>query len=500
MNVLLVKIGTEPGLESIVTKLKDFEPQVRTFGVTSTPVQDHPFDVRVSSSYEAMLGAHDEYLTQGLYVRPDLFRKIAKYEGQLLRMLERVAIHDLTSVKSPPPPIPQFIDSVDDRSQLLLRMVAFWDFAIDLHQIDAIVAQNYGHNGWDAVIQVVAEARNIPYLFFHEVRPFLGSLYVHENSSEIGQLELGAQLLRVANERFQFIDDFEMRRAKMLTQVGIGRSEGDSSASQNARSRGRQLLVRFKRPRTLPRRIRKSLQRRRRNKASITDETNAVFKKAIEGDFVFCEVQSQPNATTAVKGWMYPDQRELLAQVAKSLPDTWKLVVKESDRQWSRMYPRRRSYWSQIAAIPNVIVVSHDRSSLAMMKQSRAVIETSYSTLALEAILHGTPVLIFGVSHINNLPNVYRVESDEQVAAALREINRKNVQEPSVSEIHNQLNNFVEETLRATIPGSLSSVPSFVNDVSKESYLDQTTTKVAAVIAAWISNLPQNERSSVVAP
>ena len=197
---------------------------------------------------------------------------------------------------------------------------------------------------------------------------------------------------------------------------------------------------------------------------------------------------------------MYPDQRELLAQVAKSLPDTWKLVVKESDRQWSRMYPRRRNYWSQIAAIPNVIVVSHDRSSLAMIKQSRAVIETSYSTLALEAILHGKPVLLFGVSHINNLPNVYRVESDEQVTAALREINRKNVQEPSVSEIHNQLTNFVEETLKATIPGSLSSVPSFVNDVSKERYLDQTTTKVAAVIAAWISNLRQNERSSVVAP
>lgn len=106
INLLMVKVGTEPGLEAIPSHIKAFNPRVRTYGIISHPSQPHTFDEVITSSWESMLGAHPEYLKKGLYVRPELFKRLRDKEGQLLRMFERVAIHDLTTVANPIDPIP----------------------------------------------------------------------------------------------------------------------------------------------------------------------------------------------------------------------------------------------------------------------------------------------------------------------------------------------------------------------------------------------------------
>lgn len=500
VNLLLVKLGTEPGLEPIIAKLKKLNPRVRTFGVTSTPFDQHPFDVCVSSSFEAMLGAHDEYLASGLYVKPDLYRKVVQYEGRLIRMLERVAIHDLTTVKSPQAPIPAFVDSVDDRSQLLLRMLAFWDYVFDTYEIDAVVAQNYGHNGWDAVIQVIAEARNVPYLFFHEVRPFLGSLYMHEKPQEIGELEFGESLIEEAKLRYGFPEDPPLRYREMLKQVGLEQTETSHSESVVDRTVIRKVLDRFRQPKTLLKRSLASLRRRRRNRTSIQDEIRAVSELGIGEEYVFCEVQSQPNATTAVKGWMYADQRELIAQVASNLPHGWKLVVKESDRQWSRMYPRRRNFWTQISAIPKVVVVSSHASSNKLMKSSRGLIETSYSSLALEAVRNRIPVLVFGVTHIAGLPGVFNVETDNEISDVFDLLcNSESAVKPKI-DIDEAFRSFVDSAGKSTISGSLSSVPGFIDSSSRTDYLERTTSSIAAVVAAWIDRLSSMHKGSEESP
>jgi hypothetical protein len=130
-------------------------------------------------------------------------------------------------------------------------------------------------------------------------------------------------------------------------------------ASSEKESRCQWLKRRVGNPVLLPLRLLKSFKRRRNNRLSKKDEFGAQSKKPTPDNYVFCELQSQPNATTAIKGWMFPDQRESVAMVARHLPKGWSLVVKESDRQWSRMYPRRRNFWAQMAAIPKVYVAPH---------------------------------------------------------------------------------------------------------------------------------------------
>ena len=489
----MVKLGTEPGLESIPTIIKSLNPNIKTFGVIGNPVQKNEFDVVVTSSFEAMLGAHAEYLDQGLFVRPELFQSIAGFEGQIMRMYERVAIHDLTSVKTPPFPIPKFIDSVDDRSQLFLRQVAYWDHALTFYQIDAVAAQNYGHNGWDAVLQVVTQARGIPYLFFHEVRPFLGALYVHENLHQLGSLSLGRELIDVAKKEGVYVPDSTHRFVQMVEQMGI-QPVPKTEANKAKESKYQRLKRRLGNPALLPRRLIKSCKRRRKNQLSMKDELHAQSKRPIPTNYVFCELQSQPNATTAIKGWMFPDQRESVAMVARHLPKGWNLVVKESDRQWSRMYPRRRNFWTQMAAIPNVYVAPHGFSSTTFLADAKALVETGYSTLALQAIHKGIPVIALGHSHITSLKNVHSVKTEQEFIDALGVVVLNNNLGMSVNEIQDDLKDLLEKTIGSTLEGTLSAMPKFDDESKKEEYLHRLITNVSLLITAWLAERLPSQR------
>lgn len=489
LNVLLVKIGTEPGLEPIVMKLKELSPSIKTYGVVGSRDQLSFLDEIVTTSDEAILAAHEEYVSDNLFVTPDLYQRMSVFEGRLLRMLERVAIHDLTKVKQPNFPIPTFRDSTEERSQLLLRQIAFWENVFRVNDIDAVVAQNYGHNGWDAVVQLVAKALRIPYLYFHEVRPFLGSLYVHEEIEDIGSLALGRALIGEAEEKYGLVKDSSTREIRLLREAGIDQSPKESTIIRFESRTVERIVARFGSPRHLPHRVVRSLRRRIRNSRSMRDEKAAVNCGPLPLHYVFCELQSQPNATTAVKGWMFPDQRESVALVAKYLPEGWKLVVKESDRQWSRMYPRRRNYWSQIAAISKVHVVGHEESSSELMRNARLVLETSFSSIAFSAITQGKPVLILGHTHLQELPQVFVALSEEDVSTALSKIVAQSTSIVDEQTIKDSLSKFAARTKEATLEGSLSSMPKFLSVAEREKYIERVTHNTAAVISVWLDRM-----------
>lgn len=493
--MLLVKVGTEPGLERIPTELKLIDPRVRTFGVLSTPEQTHNFDEVVTSSYEAILGAHNEYFSENLYLRPEIYSKISIDEGRIVRMYERVAIHDLTTVKNLTFPEPTYSDSINDRFQLFLRQAAFWDWAITKYQIHAIVAQNYGHVGWDAVLQSISKARQIPYLFFHEVRPFTGSLYIHEQIEQLGDLSLGHKLINEAMRSGCYEGDSAGRLNVMRAQIGL-EPMMKPRVAVNAPGRLQRILVRVGRPRTIPTRLIRSMKRRQRTRNSIMDERQAMSYEPLPITYAFCELQSQPNATTAIKGWMVPDQRELIAMVARHLPVGWSLVVRESDRQWSRMYPRRRRFWSQIAAVPRVVVAKSELDSGELMRDARFLVETSYSTLLLNAIQQGKPAVVFGYTHIASLPNIFSVMTDTDVEKAIQEIVRMSHVGGVASSITRDLVNFAQRTKEATLEGALSSIPNFGSEEEKSLYVRKVARNVAIVIAMWLKdrvNMPLSQ-------
>jgi hypothetical protein len=486
-RLLLVKVGTEPGLESIVDQLRQLLPKVTLFGVTTDNESTETlYDVAVAKVGDTTLGSYPELARNSLFVRPELYEFVMENESALIRMCERVALHDLTTVQKPHFTTQMFRNTFDDRQQLVLRQFAFWDHVFRSYEIDVVVAQNYGHNLWDFALETVARSHSIPYMFFHEVRPFLGSLYICESLTDLDDLSFGRGVIAEARSRGWYLGDSTERESQMLNSAGIGEStvEGKLEGVDSRRGTRLRFLRRVSYYSNHPVRRIRMMTKRRTSTYSSQLEERSVSTGNVPEKYVFMELQSQPNGTTARKGWMYADLREMVAHVAHSLPDGQSLVVRESSRQWSRLYPRRSGFWKSIAAVPKVVVVDSALSVDELVENASAIVETSYSTLAFKAASRGVPVVVLGHTHLRGILGIFAVGVHGDLTRAFSQAAEYASNTPSPIAIQQSIARWVTEAKSGTVEGALSSLPSSV--VDRRSYIDRVTRNVAGVIAVWV--------------
>lgn len=485
-RLLLVKIGTEPGLELIVNQIREFLPNVELVGITTeNKSTESLYDISVARSTETTLGSYPELASGSYFVRPELYEHVMRSESALLRMCERVALHDLTTVKRPAHPSPMFRNSIDDRQQLVLRQLAFWDYVFQHYKINVVVLQNYGHNMWDFALETVARSRQIPLMFFHEVRPFLSSLFVCESLADLDDSSFGKGVISEARSRGWFDGDSNERQARMVEQAGLRSSTG-SKLMNNQRSDLSFSFVFLRRLRNYSshpfQKLRRTLSRRLLIHSSQREE-RCVSVGTIPNRYMFMELQSQPNGTTARKGWMYADLREMVAHIAESLPEGHSLVVRETPRQLARMYPRRKGFWKSLAAIARVVVVDSTLTTTELVSNASAVIEVSYSSLAFKAVSQGTPVVVLGHTHLRGILGVFAAGIHGDLARVMSHALEFSYNRPQLSEIQESIELWMSETRSSTIEGALSSIP---QEVDKAIYTKTVSRNVAGVIATWV--------------
>ena len=487
IRLLLVKIGTKPGLESIISHLRQILPNVKLYGITTQNVLTHSlFDTVVAKEADTTLGTYPELLSNSLYVRPELYETVKNYESALLRMCDGVALHDLTTLNRPSFSIPSFNNSSDDRQQLVLRQLSFWDYVLQQYEIDAVISANYGHNVSGFAIETVARSCQIPILFFHEVRPFLSSLYVCESLADLDDASFGRGLIDESRSNGWNIGDSDERESLMLQQAGIyynseNRHLTDSEKQVTARPRSLRWIQHYSRHPL--QRLRNTLRRRMLTFNSKKEEKH-VSKKTVPEKFLFIELQSQPNGTTARKGWMYPDLRELVAHISQNLPEGQSLVVRESPRQWARMYPRRKGFWRSIAAIPKVVVIDPTVPVQGLINRASAVIELSYSTLAFNAVSQGTPVIVLGHTHLRGILGVFPVGVHDNLASVMALAEEFACRKPKQIDIQQSIEGWTTERRLSTIEGSMSFDPSIIAD--QRDHIEKVAHNIAGVIAVWV--------------
>lgn len=511
MRVLFNKIGTVPVTRPIIQKLKNAYPEMVAYGVEENLSEPETvFDYVLTSHDDALFGSYSQIDLNSLSLDQNIYEEIRRFEGELLRMAERVQYHDQEKYIATHKGVAKYQGTFDDRSQLVLRHLLFWSKMFEEHKFDAIIAQNYGHVVFDSIIYRLAESRRIPFIFFNETRPFLGSLYMYESLETFGDLSLGKTLITATSEKL--IPNSENRLENMLSSVGqfdqvthptgeeieVKKSKYDSSLRSALITSGSEsgetsllkfaawtaIFQKFRRLFSSPVRTLKQAGRTtvrvRGTRRSMKDELGSLTNGVLPEKFVFFPLQSQPNATTVVKGGIFVEQREAIAFVASNLPTDWKVVVKESPRQWRRLYPRRPKYWTHISLIPNCHVVSHEIESEDLVKKAIALIEISYSSLILKAIEIGKPTITLGRTHLIGLEGVIPVESAKDLRNALKEIKNGQLRGSS------SLVEFVTNTYSATIEGALSSAPQAKDPNDREIEANRTVHNVATVLEEWL--------------
>lgn len=143
-----------------------------------------------------------------------------------------------------------------------------------------------------------------------------------------------------------------------------------------------------------------------------------IFEQTVADErFIFFPLHLQPEATTLILAPYYVDQIALIENIAKSLPLTHKLYVKEHISCLGR---RPFSYYRRIMALPNVRLISPYASSHTLINQADVMIVIT-STVGWEAILYEKPVIVFGDVFYNASGLVYKINNLEDLSHIIKE-------------------------------------------------------------------------------
>lgn len=173
------------------------------------------------------------------------------------------------------------------------------------------------------------------------------------------------------------------------------------------------------------------------------------WKKLFEGvpeeaePYAYYALHYQPEATTLVNGQFWTNQVALIENIARSLPITHRLYVKEHQ---VNLGCRPRGYLESIKAIPNVRLISPFADS-HFLTQNADLIFTIAGTVGWEAILYRKPIIVFGNIFYDLYRGVSVVKEPEGLPHAIRNVLH---QSPPSEE---DLLEFVAAVLECTYPG-----------------------------------------------
>jgi hypothetical protein len=148
-------------------------------------------------------------------------------------------------------------------------------------------------------------------------------------------------------------------------------------------------------------------QRVRRMARVAAADLSGVFEKPVPGEkFALYPIHFQPEASTLVQAPMYLDQVNLLREIAASLPIDHRLYVKEHVSNRGR---RPLEFYEQIKAIPSVRLLGPDEDTWTLIREA-SIIAVITGTVGWEGLLFDKPVVTFGDTFFNILPQVKRAD------------------------------------------------------------------------------------------
>jgi hypothetical protein len=503
LRILSIKLGSDPESRGVIQHLRKLIPEVWIAGVEER--LDSPesvFDHVVTSHYDAYLGNYAGVNVAELAMTPELYSLVAPFEGQALSMLDRVRFYVPENYPPPRKGLPHFRDSFDARADLFSRHCRFWNYILDEHGIEAVIAQNFGHQGFDFVALSLAEAKGIPTLIFNETGQFPRVQFIQENVRQLGMLALGQELKkRVALEMTAEDPAFIRRTINSIQQTPDRFGNPDNYATSLLKSWLMDLNVRVARPSlqvlstTLLNKFRrfqaqpikrlvgmiKTQSRIRLTRNSMAEERSFSQVPNLDAKYVYFPLHFQPEATTSVKGRHFYQLREAVSFIASHLPPGWNLIVKEHPHQWRRLYNRKPGFYAELCEIPKVQLVHHSCNNFPLIQHAQAVVCVSHSSISAYATANGIPVISLGHSHFRESPNYYCIVSTTDLRDVIR-----NITIGSRSLGAQDQEQFLDKLERSTFEGLLGYTPKNIDSNEYRRILHVTQINISLVIREWL--------------
>jgi len=317
---------------------------------------------------------------------------------------------------------------VNERKHVYYSMLSYWSGVLDTIKPDAIVFAIVPHTVYNYILYELARLRGLPTSCFEDT--YVASRLLSYDNFWEGNDELRHALKLASDAK---ISDLPGDLQTYLKRYSKTEAQPPYMAQQRAVSAGWGLFrhrVAIARAGLLSGRtfilawgffkrlFVHNLAREYKKVASVLD---------ISRPYVYFPLNMQPERSTSPQGGVFQDQILVAETVAASLPEGWKLVIKEHPSQWwlrgKTRYSsaRYRGYYQRLARIPKTVLVDTFTNTFDLTKGARAVVVVT-GTPGWEAILRNIPVIVFGIPWYRDCPGITRVENVDECKAALARV------------------------------------------------------------------------------
>lgn len=147
---------------------------------------------------------------------------------------------------------------------------------------------------------------------------------------------------------------------------------------------------------------------------------------SLDEKYVYAPLHYQPERTTTPDGGIYSDQWLMLNLVSVSLPEGWKIYVKEHPTQFHPRYDgqlgRDISDYHRFLAIDKVHLMPITTDSLLLADKSRAVVSVN-SSVTFEAFFRRTPAVVFARNNwLINWEGVFHATDEKSLKEVFEQI------------------------------------------------------------------------------
>jgi hypothetical protein len=338
---------------------------------------------------------------------------------------------------------------VDERRHIYYKMIQYWFGALKKYKPELIIFPNTPHFVYNYVIYELARILNIRTIMFDDTR-IPGRLLFYSDFRK-GSDVLRERILANKEKKFTLNDlSVDIRNYYKPRTSSDYNTQPDYIIDQKKKYSAIYWLLRepkiwksikdftilIKAPRYIFRRLRQKnifviknllvwLSYFFRNNLK-KEYIGAQSRLNLDKNFIYMPLQKQPERTTSPQGDMFVDQILALEILSASLPEDWKIYVKEHPLQWMDLgygfsSSRYRGYYQRIADIKNVELVPVDGSSYALINRSRCVAAVTGSA-GWEAIMRSKPAIIFGHVWYYDCPGIFLADGVPSCAGALQKI------------------------------------------------------------------------------
>ena len=421
-EVLFLNFGSNLGkdiLKNVYQKLElqhcyviDYLPTSFAKDINVKKTLDHYYITR---------GCYPEEINQFPPLNSTLLKEMSHVETVVLKMIDRLYTETY---------------SYQERKEMYLNHLRYWDHFLRNFNIDCVVLPNYPHEMYDFVICHLCERYNIDYYCLATLPIVKNRFFLHKNFFKNDSalknvyVDIESNWSEVKNKMSltkEFSFYWETINKNKSMQVPFYMKS--NLKKRNVIKDSKNVLLKFLEVNKLFKRIvyrlsnikkQLSVILKNRELKKFYTKNCQLFNK--DEDYIYLGLHYQPELTTCPLGGVFVDQILMVQTLSKALPKHIKIYLKEHPTQW-RYLSRGRSlkFYDDLLKMDNVVLLHPNTNSFDLSINALAVATVS-GTVGWEALFYGIPTLIFGDAFYKYSKGVYQIKRLEDCQRAIRQI------------------------------------------------------------------------------